>query len=172
MTIKIPVWAKGITDEGVVTFVAFAMRMCELHGYDNSYFMHKDDACRIINKRAEGLEPWLRKFACIEANMNIGTVLDHVMLFSIPQPELLNPVGGKIRGLRVDYELTDPRQKMVWMYLLGCLNINLIAPDDYVHTNDAKKYVHKNSYNVKEFNITREAAGYIKKQDRECEEEN
>ena len=167
MIIKIPMWAKSIKDDGVACFLAFAQRMCELHGYDTPYFMHKDDVTRIINKRADGLEDWLRRFNCIDDNMKIGKVLDHVVVFSMPAPNRISTLGTPYRHTKqADYKLTDERQKLVWMYLLGCLNVNLIAPEDYEYTDDTHKYVHKNTPNIKEFNITREAASYIKKADR------
>ena len=163
-------WSKPIKDDGAATFIAFASRMCELHGYDTAYFMHKDDLVRIVNKRSDGVEPWLRRFECIETNMKIGQVYEHVVVFSIPEPVRTEKWS---RGLKLmDYELTDPRQKMVWMYLLGCLNQNLISDNDYEHLETASAQYNKNTFGIKEFNITREAAGYIKILDRECEEEN
>ena len=167
MIIKIPMWAKSIKDDGVATFLAFALRMCELHGYDTPYFMHKDDATRIINKRSDGLEDWLRRFNCIDDNMKIGKVLDHVLVFSMPQPSRADMIGNRLRAIQMaDYEIKDDRQKLIWVYLLGCLNVNLIAPPDYEYTDDAHKYVHRNTSNIKQFNITREAASYIKMADR------
>jgi hypothetical protein len=169
MIIKIPMWAKPIKDEGVATFLAFASRMCELHGYDTPYFMHKDDVIRILNKRSDGLEAWLRRFECIATNMKLGQVYEHVVVWSMKQPVRTEKWQ---RALQLsDYELTDPRQKMVWMYLLGCLNQNLISEDDYEHLETASAKYNKNSFGIKEFNITREAAGYIKILDRECEED-
>ena len=160
-------WAKPIKDDGVACFIAFATRMCELHGYDTAYFLHKDDLVRMVNKRSDGVEDWLRSFECIDTNIKIGQIYEHVIIFSIPEPIRLNPLGGRKRNPKfADYELTDIRQQMVWMYLLGCLNQNLIGDKDYEHLDaDAAKY-NKNTFGIKEFNIDREAAGYIKKLDR------
>ena len=169
MIIKLPMWARPIKDDGVASFLAFATRMCELYGYDTAYFMHKDDLIRIVNKRSDGVEDWLRRFECIETHMKLGKVYEHVVVWSMPEPVRTEKWSRGVK--QMDYELTDPRQKMVWMYLLGCLNQNLISQDDYEHLeNDAARY-NKNSFGIKEFNITREARGYIKKLDRECEEE-
>ncbi len=57
-------------------------------------------------------------------------------------------------------ELTQTRQKFIWMYLLGCLNQNLITGED------PKNACDRNTFGIKEFHIDREALHYIRKADR------
>ena len=154
MILEVPIWAKTIKDEGVLTFVAFTERMCRQNGYDITYTIHIDDVVRMVNKRAHGLLDWLREFPEIEDNIELGHLYDQVVCFRIKELEPFK------KRLMFERELTQTRQKFIWMYLLGCLNQNLITGED------PKNACDRNTFGIKEFHIDREALHYIRKADR------
>ena len=161
MEIKVPKWATTIKDEGVLTFVAFADRMCRVHGFDEMYTIHIDDVVRMCNKRSFGILDWLRSFPEIADNMEVGHLYEHVVCFKLKQPVLIKALhaGRPKKEYMYPRELTEDRQKFVWMYLLGSLNHNLVKEPELVHE--------RNTFGIKEFHITREAQEYIKKKDRQ-----
>jgi hypothetical protein len=162
MDIKVPKWATTIKDEGVLTFVAFADRMCRLNGFDTTYTLHIDDLVRITNKRSGGLLDWLREFPEISDNMELGKLYDTVVCFSLKEPVLKQHkhAGRPKKEYLYPIELKEDRQKFIWMYLLGCLNQNLITGED------PKDIAKRNAFDIKEFHISREAQAYVKKADR------
>ena len=162
MEIKLPKWATTIKDEGVLTFVAFADRMCRLNGFDTTYTLHIDDLVRITNKRSGGLLDWLREFPEISDNMELGKLYDTVICFSLKEPVIKQHkhAGRPKKEYMYPIELKEDRQKFIWMYLLGCLNQNLITGED------PKDIAKRNAFDIKEFHISREAQAYVKKADR------
>ena len=162
MEIKVPKWATTIKDEGVLTFVAFADRMCRLNGFDTTYTLHIDDLVRITNKRSGGLLDWLREFPEVSDNIEVGKLYDTVVCFSLKEPVLKQHkhAGRPKKEYMWPIELKEDRQKLIWMYLLGCLNQNLITGED------PKDIAKRNAFDIKEFHISREAQAYVKKADR------
>jgi len=162
MEIKLPKWATTIKDEGVLTFVAFAYRMCRLNGFDTTYTLHIDDLVRITNKRSGGLLDWLREFPEVSDNIEVGKLYDTVVCFSLKEPVLKQHkhAGRPKKEYMWPIELKEDRQKLIWMYLLGCLNQNLITGED------PKDIAKRNAFDIKEFHISREAQAYVKKADR------
>ena len=162
MEIKVPKWATTIKDEGVLTFVAFAHRMCRLNGFDTTYTLHIDDLVRITNKRSGGLLDWLREFPEVSDNIEVGKLYDTVVCFSLKEPVLKQHkhAGRPKKEYMWPMELKEDRQKLIWMYLLGCLNQNLITGED------PKDIAKRNAFDIKEFHISREAQAYVKKADR------
>ena len=164
MILKVPKWSIAIKDEGAFTFAAFADRMCRVHGFDVMYTIHIDDVVRMCNKRSHGIIEWLRSIPEIADNIELGHLYEHVVCFKLKQPVLVkSPRAGRPQ-LEYMYprELTEDRQKYIWMYLLGSLNHNLIKEPETV--------AERNTFGIKEFFITREAIGYILKKDRKNEE--
>ena len=162
MEIKVPKWATTIKDEGVLTFVAFADRMCRLNGFDTTYTLHIDDLVRMTNKRSGGLLDWLREFPEVSDNIEVGKLYDTVVCFSLKEPVLKQHkhAGRPKKEYMWPIELKEDRQKLIWMYLLGCLNQNLITGED------PKDIAKRNAFDIKEFHISREAQAYVKKADR------
>jgi hypothetical protein len=152
MKIQVPTFAEGITDQGVLTFLAFCFRVCEIYGYDSQYYIDTDDASNLCNKSQQGIENWLRSFPQIAENMRIGKPLNHTIAFTLPQ----RPRQGQRLKCSIETNLTDPRQQMIWSYILGCFNHNLITDGNKKKT---RADVHDgNSHNIqhmKEFRLTR-----------------
>jgi len=175
MKVEIPAWAEGIKDEGMITFLAFIKRMHDIYGLEDKYTMQLDDAVRMCNKRAWGLVPWLQKQPQINANLEIGQPTDSTLCFRFIGTQHRRVKGRAVgRGrmptpadqLPIEVELTDFRQQLIWMYILGSLNRNLIS-------DEAPKFKLSNARRVPEIKLTRKAArGYIKKKDRLCDDEN
>jgi len=154
MKVRIPQWASDYKDEGIITFIAFAMRVSERYGFDEWYSVNKEDLSIICNKRQSGLIEWLREVGV--GDIEVGDILEHTCMFKMPMIE-------RCRRTKTHntYELKDPRQKMVWMYLLGAFNYNML-------TNKPQTSVayRPNSWHIPELKITREALKYIKISDK------
>jgi hypothetical protein len=166
--IKIPKWADKYKDEGLLTFLAFVWRITDTYGEEDWYTINVDDLTRICNKRADGLVEWLRSHTLIHDNLELGQPLDGVVIFKwrVQQPRVGTHGRNYYRMGSTTAKLTDTRQQMVWMYLLGCFNTNLITEDKHNVPFHAC-----NSFGVKWFQLTREASKYIKKKDRCVEED-
>ena len=161
MTIDIPLLAKDIIDEGVLLFIAFADRLASMNGYDVRYTMEITDATRICNKRSNGLPAWLRSYDELEKNMLIGQPFSDVLCFEFKKQHLHSPSRSTHynyqmkKPFRTKYNIKKSRFKFVWMYLLGCLNNNLIGTE-------SNPNVHLgNTFGYSTFKITREAGDYM-----------
>ena len=167
MMIKLPTWARGITDEGAATFIAFAARIASQYGYDIQYCIHMDDVVKLTNRVPQGMADWLRAQPGLHENMVIGKILDDVMVFSMEAPgKSVTQAELRQRQRRVeqiDFELTQERQKFVWMYILGCLHQDLVTDNDVMRQD---YNCQRNTLGIKEFQIDREARGYISAKDR------
>ena len=154
MKIRVPYFAQEWRDEGILTFAAFALRVCERYGYDEWYTLHAEDLSVMCNKRRSGIVPWLRQVGV--GDIQLGEPFEHTLMFKLPQPT-------KVRSdRRISYvDIKSERQQQIWMYTMGCLNHNLMT-DKPVTTNTYRP----NSYHITEFKITREAIDYIKIADR------
>ena len=155
MTIRVPHFAKDWKDEGILTFAAFCLRVCEQYGYGDWYTMSGEDASVICNKRQSGLIQWLREIGV--GPIELGQPYTHTIMFRLPKP----PTRQSVKKI-ANVEIKDLRQQKVWLYILGCLNHNLMS-DRVVGVTDSYR---PNSYHIAEFNISRHALGYIKISDR------
>jgi hypothetical protein len=167
MKIHVPHWIAEIKDIDIALFAWFCHRISRHHGWGVTYTIHKDDVGRICNKRADGLRDFINKQPTFAKHVEVGELLDTVMIFSMQEPKGTSMRKGRPYGDdAAEMELKTERQKMIYIYLLGCLNSNLLVEDSYNLTG-----WHCNAHSIKEFRIDREAQHYIKKRDRQCEDE-
>ena len=168
MEIRIPEWAHTIKDEGALTFLAFVHRITDIYGEDDYYSINIEDLIKMCNKRGNGLVGWLRRFRGVDENIEFGEPFEGIVIFKYKRPQARAATMGRTAAKQayIVYELQDTRQQMVWIYLLGCFNNNIITKDD----NNVPHW-QNNTAGIKWFHLTREASHYIKKADR-CEEEN
>lgn len=154
MKIKVPTFAEDITDEGMLTFLAFCHRVCEVYGYKTEYYIDIEDVSNLCDKSQQSLPTWLQKNEVIAKNMRIGKPLDRTISFWLPLP----PSRGSRVSSRIEKHLTDPRQQMVWVYILGCFNHNLIAKEPSSRSTDAYvsefKIRETNTYHLHEFRLS------------------
>jgi hypothetical protein len=169
MKITVPKWVTEIEDDHLKVFFWFCDRMARQHGWDHMYTLHIDDAVRICDKRNNGLIDWLHAQTAHTKSITIGHMYDEVVCFSLPEPKTTREPGERGRN-RVEkfyeVELEDQRARYVYIYLLGCLNQNLL--EDNSRSIDKRE---TNAWGLKEFHLGRESLGYIKKP-KSCEEEN
>ena len=165
MTIHAPYWITKFKDDHFKVFLWFCHRMASQHGFHTWYGIHTDDVVRMCNKRNKGLIEWLREMTKGTDRIEFGQTHDREIIFLVhdikrekkpgrPHPEKVFPT-----------KINDLRAQFVHMYVLGCLNNNLLGDNTF----DMSRF-QTNAFGVKEFLITREAQGYIKKADRQCEE--
>jgi len=168
MTIKVPHWVTEIKDDHLKVFFWFCDRMARQHGWNDTYTMHIDDAVRICDKRNNGLIDWLHAQTAHTKRITIGHMYDKVICFSLPEPKTARQPGerGRTRVEKFyEVELEDQRARYVYIYLLGCLNQNLL--EDNSRSVDRHN---TNAWGLKEFHLGREIQGYIKKP-KPCEDE-
>ena len=162
MKIQVPKWVTKLDDDHLVILAWFCDRMNRQHGWGQTYSMHIEDIIRITNKRNLGLMEWLTSRPVLSDKIRFGHLYDEVIIFTMQEPKYTRQEGQRGRT-RVEqfytYELTEQRAKYIYMYLLGCLNSNLLADGD---GSDISEW-HQNAYGIKEFHITRVTQGYIKK---------
>ena len=168
MIIQVPKWVSNIKDNHLALFGWFCYRMSHQYGFDTQYSIHIDDVGKITNKRREGLVSWIRRCPIIDDNITLGHLYDEVVVFTIKKPDLLKSVTKPILEEPLyDYELTEERSRLVYMYILGCLNKNLIGNDDL----SVVSAFRSNTFGVKPLYVNRKPQAYIKQCDRVCKEE-
>lgn len=155
MKIQIPYWAKDVKDESILLLIAFGHRVTMKYGHDAWYTLHKEDCGVICNKRADGIVPWLQKQDT--GLMEFAEPYNHIMMFKMPY---IPKSGGRGKSM-IDIEFLHERNRLIWMYILGCVNHNIIQDE----LPFAGKY-RKNTFKVTEFGISRTAEGYVRKKDR------
>lgn len=165
MDIKIPSGFDHIKDEGILMLLAFAQRVSERYGFDDWYTLSKEDCATICNKNGVGLVPWLHSFNL--EGFEVGDPYSHTMMFKLRNPNLLPRRDKQITW----FKPTDERGKLIWMYIIGCVNHNLLVDEMPAQHDDSfyKRRRHANCRNIEEFKITREALHYVKKKERESE---
>lgn len=159
MKIRLPYWAKDIKDDGVATFIAFAKKIADVYGYDIRYYVEIDDMVRMVNKRAIGMNSFLTSHPCILENLRTSDVFDAAFTFEFKDQPTYTQVFTKRSQRTVSYTLTTHRAQLVWTYLLGCLNHNLITDKPIVKPKTPKEYYdanyHSNTYGIKQFKVSR-----------------
>jgi hypothetical protein len=82
------------------------------------------------------------------------------MMFRLRDPNKLSRRQKQIAW----FKPKDERTKLVWMYIIGCVNHNLLTDDTACHHDESfyKRRRHANCRNIEEFKITREAEFYMK----------
>lgn len=166
MKIQIPRWIEDIKDIEIALFAWFCHRISRQYGWNQTYTIHKDDVGRICNKRADGLRNWLNKEPAFAKHIELGELLDTVMIFTMPEPKGSTRQGRPYGDDSAEMELKTERHKLIYIYLLGCLNSNFLVADSYELGHWAT-----NASNIKEFKLDREAQIYIKKPKPACEDE-
>ncbi len=104
------------------------------------------------------MEDWFRSYDVIYDNMIIGRPFASVLSFEFKTSHLTGTKGStykKKKPPRIKYNIKKSRAKLVWMYLLGCLNNNLIGTE----TNPNVQL--GNTFGYSTFAITREAGDYM-----------
>ena len=168
MKITVPKWVTEIEDDHLRVFFWFCDRMARQHGWNDTYTMHIDDVVRICDKRNNGLVDWLHTQTAHTKRITIGHMYDKVVCFSLPEWKSTRQPGerGRTRVEKFyEVQLEDQRARYVYIYLLGCLNQNLLEDNSY-----AIDRHNTNAWGLKEFHLGREIQGYIKKP-KPCEDE-
>ena len=161
MIVKVPIFAEQLEDEGLLTLLAFCTRIADRYGYQETYSIHVDDVTRICNKRKDGLAVWIQSDPILNEWLDVGQLYDDVLIFHWRREPPKHKFGKASRNTNlIEKELVDHRQQMIWAYLLGCLNTNLLLDED-----DDRDWL-RNTFGQKTFNMTREPLGYTKKVDR------
>ena len=165
MKIHVPQWITQVKDDHFKVFLWFCERISRQDGYDTYYHIHTDDVVRICNKRNKGLFDWLTEQGKDLDHIKFGQPYDEKIMFSIKSKPKLKKPGRPHNEKLIVSEIEDQRAQLVYIYLLGCLNNNLLEGSEEMSRFST------NAFGQKEFYITREAHGYIKKKDRICEDE-
>lgn len=116
--VKVPYWAKDIKDEGLLTFIALNDRINRRYGFDQWYNFYVNDVHKIIGnntKLQRRLEPYYEDIRVAHPfSKEVQVKVPHVRKHDL-----------------VSVPITSHRQQLVWVYLLGCLNNNLLDEEHY-----------------------------------------
>lgn len=126
LNVKIPWWAQKEEDQNVILFLAFLYKLSGVYSFRNHYKLYNTDVRTILG--ITGVEPsnYLKQKAWYKylSVANTGYDSDAYRLEKIR----FNP-NSKDTFVRVN--LTDERCRMVYIYLMGCFNNNLVEPDNH-----------------------------------------
>ena len=155
MKIQIPHWLTDVKDEHLIVFLWFCHRMSKQYGFNTYYTLEVDDVVRTCNKRNKGLFEWLLERTSHIKDITFGVPYDNSITFLVRRKDQVR-VGRPAAEDMYEIELTNQRAQFTYVYLLGCLNNNLVY-DKTVNRHRT------NTFGMKEFRITREAKQYVKK---------
>ena len=136
LQVKIPWWAEKEQDQNVILFLAFLYKLGNVYGYRNHFKLYNTDVRTILG--ITGVEPsnylserpWYKYLSVA----NTGYDSDAYRLEKIRT----NP-NSKDTFVKVN--LTDERCRLVYIYLMGCFNNNLVEPDGYIPTKGLDKKI-------------------------------
>ena len=119
----IPTWAKDIEDQNFICFIAFLYRINIHYGYD-TYGMVKSDINTILATKIE-VEKYI--FSNWPIAKNWLTIQNTAYsMVNITLKEQFREIKAGINATS-RYELTDQRALLIWVYLLGAFNRNLLT---------------------------------------------
>jgi len=125
VNVKVPIWAKDIEDQGVLCLIAFIYRVSVQHGY-HDWGMYKSDVSTILGKKLL-MKDWITKEwpECKQWLTITPTTIGKTYL---KLKEIKTSFGAKENSTEM-ITLTDPRAVLIWVYLLGAFNRNLITDE-------------------------------------------
>ena len=126
LQVKIPWWAKDEQDQNIILFLATLYKLSTVYGFKHFYRLYNTDVRTILG--IENTDPntvFKQKYWYKYLNIaNTGYNSAAYRLEKIRH----NP-NAKETFVRVN--LTDERCRLVYIYLMGCFNNNLVEPDGY-----------------------------------------
>ena len=125
-TLKVPHWAADITDDGMLSMIAFHSHVNRTYGPNEWYNYSSRDVNTILGISLSQHQKWMaNKFPSLVdwvewANLKGGEVMLKMDGYSN---------GDAPSGYYTEVEISDERCIRVWCYLLGCMNRHLVTPD-------------------------------------------
>jgi len=125
-TVEVPYWSIDEDDQAYILFLAFLYKLGVAYGHSKLFFVYDADVRIMLGKKnfAPKLDlankSWSRY-------LQVGQVLDEKSSFKMKNTNL-NQHSAK---RSITKELTDPRCQMIWIYLTGCFNNNLVEKADH-----------------------------------------
>lgn len=130
LEVRIPYWAEDEEDQDYILFIAFLYKLNQIYGYKHTYRIESHDIRTILGVYMDNpekhikLKPWAKHITI----SNLGTDALGYSLNNLRLPKALKTDG---KSSTISKYLTDQRCIMVWIYLLGAFNNNLIQEEGY-----------------------------------------
>jgi len=126
LTVQIPSWAKNEEDPEYILLLAFLYKLGLAYKFNNIFCIYDADVRIILGKK--NLIPrldlpqkeWSRY-------LQVGQAYDDRSAYKLKMvdPERLDSKRA------IEKEITDPRCQMIWIYLSGCFNNNLVEKPEH-----------------------------------------
>lgn len=118
--INLPKWVEGIEDEAILTLVWFLRLLDRKYAEEDEWLVYNISDLNVILGSMLMLETVLDKWQ-ISKWIQVGKPFTGKVMVKIEKTRERDAFK---------YTITDPRQVFVIAYLKGCLNRNLLEPDD------------------------------------------
>lgn len=139
MQIEIPYLAREVEDEATLVFLAFFKQLNLIYGYNEMYTLHARDVHIILRSSKEPYHYFKQHAPIVNKLITIGLLPGDRHSFQFKnRTELERFLGndGLEKYERISrrhiVDIKDEKLKQIWMYLMGCLNRNLITKKDEV----------------------------------------
>ena len=126
MKIELPIWAQGEERPQWQLLLALMHRLGRAYGYKSTFLIYNDDLRIILGIGQEEYynisdaiidQPWA-KYCMVSKLLDDRTAIQSKCI--------------RINGEEsYEVDITDQRSLMIWMYLLGCFNNNLVELADH-----------------------------------------
>lgn len=133
--VDIPWWAEDEQDQDLILFLAYLYKLGKVYGQKNTFRLYNTDVRTILGITHDRLDTYLEQYEWSK-----------YLLMSEMQDNALGYQNTKPRNRHrtenvscVSKELTDTRCVLIWVYILGCFNNNLVEGEDHVPTKGLTK---------------------------------
>lgn len=136
LQVKVPWWAEKEDDQNAILFLAFLYKLSTVYGFKHFYRLYNTDVRTILG--ITGIEPvnylnqkyWYKYLNVANTGYNNA---------AYRLEKIRHNPNSKDTFVRVD--LKDERCKMVYIYLMGCFNNNLVEPNNHYQAKGLDKLI-------------------------------
>lgn len=128
--VDIPWWAEEEQDQDLILFLAYLYKLGKVYGQKNTFRLYNTDVRTILGIMHDRVDTYLAKQPWSKYLLT-SDMQDNAIGYKNVKP---------VNRLRTENiacvrkELTDTRCVLVWVYILGCFNNNLVEDADHVPT--------------------------------------
>lgn len=125
-TVEVPYWAEDEQDQNFILLLAFLYKLGIAYGHSKLYLVYDSDIRMILGKDSIAPNLYL-KDKDWSKYLQVGQALNDKSSFKL---KLTNQNQHSARRA-VNKELTDARCQLLWIYIAGCFNNNLVEQDKH-----------------------------------------
>lgn len=133
--VDIPWWAENEQDQDLILFLAYIYKLGKVYGHKNTFRLYNTDVRTILGVTHDRIDTYLEKYEWSKYLLT-SEMQDNALGYQNTKPK------NRYRKENVNCvskELTDTRCVLVWVYILGCFNNNLIETAEHIPTKGLTK---------------------------------